>query len=87
MLTRRSGECSNREKMRSSRQDDRRQLPFAIGGMCSIRWLPIVVWTQIPLVRLALQLTLLTHDGRLLNWLAWGLPQDDRSYLGSSLCP
>ena len=80
MLTRLSGECSNREKMRSLRQDDRRQLPFAIGGMCSIRWLPIVVWTQTLLARLSLQLTLPTHDGRLLNWSAWGRLQDDGSY-------
>jgi hypothetical protein len=73
--------------MRSLPQGDRRQLRFAIGGMCSIRWLGIVVWTQILLARLALQLTLLAHDGRLLNWSAWGLPQDNGSYLNSRLCP
>src|SRR5215472_14757001 len=71
MQTRLSGKCSNQEKMRSLQQDDRRQLRFAIGGMCSIRWLPIV-WTQTLLARLALRLILPTHDGRLLNWSAWG---------------
>jgi hypothetical protein len=42
MLTRLSGKCSNQEKTRSLQQDDRRQLRFAIGSMCSIRWLPMV---------------------------------------------
>src|SRR6516164_7623481 len=71
MQTRLSGKCSNQEKMRSLQQGDRRQLRFAIGGMCSIRWLPIV-WTQTLLDRLALRLILPTHDGPLLNWSAWG---------------